>query len=138
MPHAAVLPHPLDPRRAREAVLDSRMGACVLFEGVVRNHDHGRGVIALAYSAHPDAAAAMAAVVTEVESEFGVNAFAEHRTGDLTIGDVALVAACASAHRAEAFAACSALVDRIKERVPVWKNQVFDDGSTEWVGLGDC
>ena len=48
------------------------------------------------------------------------------------------VAACASAHRAEAFTACAALVDRIKERVPVWKHQTFADGTTEWVGLGEC
>lgn len=138
MPHAAVLDTSLDPRRARDAVLTDQMGACVLFEGVVRNHDHGRGVTALSYSAHPDAADALAAVVAGVEADFGVTAFAEHRVGNLVIGDVALVAACASAHRAQAFAACGALVDRIKEGVPVWKNQLFADGSSEWVGLGDC
>ncbi|WP_420175885.1 molybdenum cofactor biosynthesis protein MoaE [Luteococcus sp. OSA5] len=138
MPHAAVLDTALDPRRARDAVMTSTDGACVLFEGVVRNHDHGREVTALAYSAHPDAARAMQAVVQEVEEEFQVTAFAEHRVGDLAIGDVALVAACSSAHRAQAFTACGALVDRIKERVPVWKNQHFGDGSNEWVGLGDC
>ncbi|MEL4504303.1 molybdenum cofactor biosynthesis protein MoaE [Luteococcus sp. H138] len=138
MSHAAVLSEPLDPQRARNSVLSSHSGACVLFEGVVRDHDHGRGVTALSYNAHPEANAALAAVVAEVESEFGVTAFAEHRVGDLVIGDVALVAACASAHRAQAFAACGALVDRIKERVPVWKNQSFTDGTSEWVGLGDC
>ncbi|MDN5564561.1 molybdopterin synthase subunit MoaE [Luteococcus japonicus] len=138
MPHADVSDVPLDPVRARNAVLGDADGACVLFEGVVRNHDHGRGVTALSYSAHPDAVGILTSVVEEVEREFGVTAFAEHRVGDLRVGDVALLAACASAHRAEAFRACGELVDRIKVRVPVWKNQVFDDGSTEWVGLGDC
>ncbi|GAB2482950.1 molybdenum cofactor biosynthesis protein MoaE [Luteococcus sediminum] len=136
--HAAVSTTPLDVDAARAGVTGSKDGACVLFEGVVRDHDHGRGVTALAYSAHPDAAKALEAVVREVEQEFGVTAWAEHRVGDLVVGDVALVAACASAHRAEAFAACGALVDRIKVRVPVWKHQQFTDGSTEWVGLGEC
>lgn len=136
--HAAVSTTPLDVDAARAGVTGSKDGACVLFEGVVRDHDHGRGVTALAYSAHPDAANALEAVVREVEQEFGVTAWAEHRVGDLVVGDVALVAACASAHRAEAFAACGALVDRIKVRVPVWKHQQFTDGSTEWVGLGEC
>lgn len=136
--HAAVSTTPLDVDAARAGVTGSKDGACVLFEGVVRDHDHGRGVTALAYSAHPDAAKALEAVVREVEQEFGVTAWAEHRVGDLVVGDVALVAACASAHRAEAFAACGALVDRIKVRVPVWKLQQFTDGSTEWVGLGEC
>lgn len=136
--HAAVSTTPLEVDRARAGVTGDQDGACVLFEGVVRDHDHGRGVTALAYSAHPDADKALEAVVREVEQEFGVTAWAEHRVGDLVVGDVALVAACASAHRAEAFAACGALVDRIKVRVPVWKHQQFTDGSTEWVGLGEC
>ncbi|GAA1396652.1 molybdenum cofactor biosynthesis protein MoaE [Luteococcus peritonei] len=132
-----ILDQPLDLAAAREAVLDDARGACVLFEGVVRDHDGGRGVTRLEYSAHPDAGTVMAEVLAEVEADFGVRAVATHRVGRLEVGDVALVAACASGHRAEAFAACGALVDRIKQRVPVWKFQVFTDGSDEWVGLGE-
>lgn len=138
MPHAAISDTALDPARARAAVVTSTDGACVLFEGIVRDHDHDRPVTALSYSAHPEAARIMAEVGAEVEAEFGVAIYAEHRVGDLVVGDLALVAACASAHRAEAFTACAALVDRIKERVPVWKHQTFADGTTEWVGLGEC
>ncbi|GAA1379683.1 molybdenum cofactor biosynthesis protein MoaE [Luteococcus sanguinis] len=138
MPTPAVLSTPLDPAAARADVWDQTHGAVVSFEGVVRNHDHDRSVTELAYSAHPDADAVMAQVVSEIEDEFGVRAQAWHRVGDLRVGDLALVAACASAHRAEAFAACGELVERIKHRVPVWKRQVFADGSHEWVGLGDC
>lgn len=139
MPHAALTDQPLDRDRARRETVTSRDGACVLFEGVVRDHDGAHDdVVLLSYSAHPDAARVLAEVVAEIEAEHGVRAWAEHRVGDLQVGDVALLAACASAHRAEAFAACGALVDRVKERVPVWKRQVFADGSDEWVGLGEC
>ena len=60
---------------------------------------------------------------------------AEHRVGSLTIGDLALIAAVAAPHRAEAFAACAELVEEIKRRVPIWKRQHFADGVSEWVGL---
>ncbi|HIW30361.1 MAG TPA: molybdenum cofactor biosynthesis protein MoaE [Candidatus Luteococcus avicola] len=138
MPDSAVLTTPLDAAVARQAVTDETHGAVVVFEGVVRNHDHGRSVASLGYSAHPDADRVIAEVAAEVEAEFGVRAIAWHRVGDLVVGDLALVAACASAHRREAFSACGELVERVKHRVPVWKRQVFTDGSHEWVGLGEC
>ena len=137
MPHAQILDTPLDAERARTAVLGDADGAVVLFEGVVRNHDQGQGVESLDYSAHPQAAEMLAAIVAQVEQEFGVTAFAEHRVGSLTIGDVALVAACSSAHRRESFVACGQLVERIKQGVPIWKNQHFTNGASEWVGLDD-
>lgn len=129
---------PLDIGAVRAAVVTDADGACVLFEGIVRNHDHGQGVNALSYSAHPDAGRVLGEVLAEVAHEFDVRVAAVHRVGELVVGDLALVAACASAHRAEAFRACGELVDRIKQRVPVWKHQTFDDGTTEWVGLGEC
>jgi molybdopterin synthase catalytic subunit len=110
-------------------------GAVVTFEGVVRDHDGGRGVELLEYEAHPDAAATLHAVAAAVAVDHpGTRIAAVHRVGVLRIGDVALVAAVASAHRAEAFAACAALVDRIKDEVPIWKHQRFTDGTDEWVG----
>lgn len=139
MSHAAIAETPLDRSRARTETVTAHEGACVIFEGIVRDHDHDRtDVVGLGYSAHPDAARILGDVVAEIETEFGVHAWAEHRVGELQIDDVALLAACAAAHRAEAFAACGALVDRIKERVPVWKHQRFADGTDEWVGLGHC
>lgn len=137
MGHAAILDTPLDAERARTAVLGDADGAVVLFEGVVRNHDHGEDVDSLDYSAHPQATEAITAIVAQVEQEFGVTAFAEHRVGSLTVGDVALVAACSSAHRRESFVACGELVERIKHGVPIWKNQHFSNGDSEWVGLDD-
>ena len=116
-------------------VLSSSDGALVVFEGVIRDHDHGSAVTALDYSAHPDAETFLAAVCRDVAESTGLFVAAAHRTGPLVVGDVALVAAVAAPHRAAAFDACALLVDRIKAEVPIWKRQHLADGATEWVGL---
>lgn len=117
------------------AVDDAAAGATVSFSGVVRDHDSGRAVTELEYHGHPTAAAVVAQVAAEIAAREGVVALAvSHRVGLLQIGDVALTAAVSAAHRREAFAACSDLVDEVKRRLPVWKRQVFTDGSDEWVG----
>jgi molybdopterin synthase catalytic subunit len=115
-------------------VADDRAGAVVTFSGNVREHDHGRAVSSLTYEGHPTAQAILAEVAKEIDSRFEILALAvAHRVGALAIGDAALVAVVASAHRGEAFAACQALVDLTKEKLPVWKHQVFTDGTDEWV-----
>jgi molybdopterin synthase catalytic subunit len=117
------------------AVADPMAGASVSFSGVVRDHDGGRSVTELEYHEHPTAAAAVAEVAADIARRDGVIAVAvSHRVGLLRVGDVALAAAVSAAHRREAFDACSDLVDEVKRRLPVWKRQVFDDGSDEWVG----
>ncbi|MGS0685281.1 molybdenum cofactor biosynthesis protein MoaE [Nakamurella sp. GG22] len=117
------------------AVDDPAAGATVSFSGVVRNHDGGRQVAELEYHGHPTAAAVVDEVAAEIAARDGVVALAvSHRVGLLRVGDVALAAAVSAAHRREAFEACSDLVDEVKRRLPVWKRQVFDDGSDEWVG----
>ena len=113
---------------------DRSAGAVVTFSGDVRDHDHGRTVERLEYEGHPTATAVIAEVAAEIAARHDVVAIAVvHRVGALGIGDSALVAAVSSAHRAEAFAACGELVDEVKHRLPVWKHQVFADGSDEWV-----
>lgn len=123
---------------SHEALVDhSAAGAVVSFAGVVRNHDGGRGVTRLEYSAHPSAAAVLAEVAADVAAAAseGVRAIAvSHRIGVLNIGDAALVAAVSADHRAAAFRTCALLVDTVKERLPVWKHQFFTDGTDEWVG----
>jgi molybdopterin synthase catalytic subunit len=110
-------------------------GGTVLFIGTVRDHDGGKGVSALAYSAHPSALDLMREVASEVAAEFpGTHLAAIHRVGDLTVGDLAVVVAAGAAHRQQAFLAARQLIDRIKERVPIWKHQTFRDGTEEWVG----
>lgn len=115
-------------------VADVRAGAVVSFSGNVRDHDHGRQVATLTYEIHPTASAVLADVAREIADRFDVVALAViHRFGPIPVGEAALVAAVSTAHRGDAFAACAALVDLTKERLPVWKHQVFADGSDEWV-----
>lgn len=124
---------------ALEAVDAPDCGAVVGFSGVVRDHDGGRAVTALSYSAHPSAGQVFQTLMTQIARDFpGTRLWAQHRIGDLRIGDPALVCAVAAAHRGLAFAACSALVDRVKAEVPIWKEQFFADGGVEWVGAGSA
>ncbi|MEV7605558.1 molybdenum cofactor biosynthesis protein MoaE [Paenarthrobacter sp. NPDC089322] len=129
--------------QAIAAVESDTAGAVVSFSGVVRNHDGGKAVDRLSYSAHPTAHRIMSDVVAQLVAEHTgeaaqpVRIWAAHRIGTLEIGDPALVCAVAAAHRGQAFAVCSELVDRIKAQVPIWKEQFFSDGTVEWVGAGE-
>mgnify|MGYP000957840292 CR=1 FL=1 len=126
---------PLNAPEVESAVAGAEFGAVVLFTGQVRNHDGGRAVTRLEYSAHPGAEKFLAAICAEVSASSGLPVAAVHRVGDLAIGDVAIIVAVAAAHRAEAFATCAELVERIKHEVPIWKRQHFADGESGWVGL---
>ena len=132
---AAVVDTAIDAAAVEAAVLSRVDGALVTFRGVIRDHDAGHAVTRLDYSAHPDAEAFLRAACDRVAASTGLVVAAVHRVGTLDVGDVALVAAVAAAHRAEAFAACSTLIDTIKAEVPIWKRQHSPDGTTEWVGL---
>lgn len=132
---ARVSTEPIDEELVRRAVEADDCGALVMFHGVVRDHDGGQGVRALDYSSHPEAEDLLRALVREEQERTGIRLAAWHRTGPLAIGDAALVAAAASAHRAEAFAAIEQLVERIKSEIPIWKRQHFTAGTSEWVGL---
>ena len=129
-----VVERSLDATLIEALVADPRAGAVVSFSGNVRDHDHGRSVATLTYEGHPSAEAVLMEVAKEIDGRFDLVALAvAHRVGPIAIGEPALVAAVATAHRGEAFAACQALVDLTKERLPVWKHQVFTDGTDEWV-----
>jgi molybdopterin synthase catalytic subunit len=131
----AVSDEPLSIDDVFAAVSDSGAGGVVLFVGTVRNHDCGRAVTSLAYSAHPTAVEQLRAAAEKVAADFPVLALAAvHRVGDLAVGDLAVIVAVACPHRAEAFAGCHQLIDDLKETVPIWKHQRFSDGTDEWVG----
>lgn len=132
---AEVTEKPLDSSTLDEFVWRTEAGAVVSFQGIVRDHDGGRHVVSLDYRAHPAAEDFLRACCKEVAERTGLRVAAQHRVGSLTIGDLALVAAVAAPHRAEAFAACAELVETIKARVPIWKRQHYSDGVSEWVGL---
>jgi molybdopterin synthase catalytic subunit len=115
----------------RAAVADPAAGGIALFAGAVRDSDHDRQVTGLSYSAHPSAAGEL----RRVAEKFRVTAVAAvHRVGDLAVGDLAVVVAVSCPHRADALDACRALIDELKETVPIWKHQRFADGASEWVG----
>lgn len=114
-------------------------GAVDLFIGVVRDHNDGRAVTELHYSAYESMARrTMQRIADGVEAEFpGVRVAAIHRLGALHVGDAAVVCAASAVHRGEAFAACRALIDRIKADVPIWKKEHGPDG-VAWVGWVDA
>jgi molybdopterin synthase catalytic subunit len=125
---------PLSLDEVHAAVGDAHAGAMAFFVGTVRDHDAGKAVHALEYSAHPSAEAQLRNVAEKVVAEYQVTALAAvHRTGELEVGDIAVIAAVSCPHRAEAFAACRRLIDDLKHNVPIWKHQHFTDGEDEWV-----
>jgi len=123
-------PERLDPDACVAAVRGDASGAVVLFYGDVRNHNEGRAVLYLEYDAYPELAERqLAAVGEEILSRFPVDRIAiAHRTGRLEIGETSLLVAVSAAHRADAFEACHAAVDRIKETVPIWKKEYWAGG----------
>ena len=126
---------PLEVDEVLGALDDVASGGLTLFVGRVRDHDHGKGVVELDYTAHPSALDRLREVCARVAAEHDVHGVAAvHRVGRLAIGDVAVVVATASAHRGTSFDASRALIDTLKAEVPIWKHQRFKDGSEEWVG----
>ena len=152
---AVLSAEPISVDQAIAAVESETAGAVVSFSGVVRNHDGGKPVDRLSYSAHPTARKVLDDVVAQLVAEQAaaagtagagpdgagaappVRIWVAHRVGPLEIGDPALVCAVAAAHRGQAFAVCSELVDRVKAQVPIWKEQFFSDGTVAWVGAGE-
>ncbi|GII66655.1 molybdopterin biosynthesis protein MoeE [Sphaerisporangium krabiense] len=129
---------PLSVDEVLAAVGDHAAGGTALFVGTVRDHDHGRPVTLLSYSAHPSALDALRRVAEKVAADHRVTALAAvHRVGDLALGDIAVIVAVAAPHRGEAFEASRRLIDDLKAEVPIWKHQRFTDGSAEWVGACD-
>jgi molybdopterin synthase catalytic subunit len=126
---------PLDVAEVLDAVSDRAAGGVDLFLGAVRDHDDDQDVTGLEYSAHPSALARLQEVADAVAGRFDIVALAAvHRVGTLAIGDAAVLVATSAVHRAEAFEASRALIDELKQTVPIWKHQLFADGTEEWVG----
>ena len=126
---------PLDVAEVVGALDDDSSGGLTLFVGRVRDHDGGKGVTGLDYTAHPSALDRLHEVCERVAATHDVHGVAAvHRVGTLAIGDIAVVVATTSAHRGTSFDASRLLIDTLKAEVPIWKHQRFSDGSEEWVG----
>jgi molybdopterin synthase catalytic subunit len=126
---------PLSLDEVLDAVRHPRAGGIATFIGVVRERDQGRDVEALEYTCHPSAPRVLRELAERAGAAAGVTRLAVlHRVGHLEVGDVAVVVAVSAAHRAVALDVCHELIDAVKASAPVWKHQIFADGSDEWVG----
>lgn len=131
-----VVERPLALSEVVDAVQGPSRGGVVTFTGIVRDRTDGKRVLRLEYEAYAAMAEAkLDEIAAAIERETGAAVAITHRIGTLLPGDAAVVIACAAAHRAPAFRACEAAIERLKHEVPVWKREVFEDGS-EWVGSG--
>jgi len=128
--------HQISPEVQRATLKNSSAGALVVFEGWVRNENDGKRVQSLEYEAYADLAiSAGNGIIEEAKDRFGVlEIHCVHRIGQLQIGDLAVWIGVAAAHRADAFDASRFVIDQIKQRVPIWKKEHFQDASAHWVG----
>lgn len=132
----AVVDRPLSLAEAVDAVAAPGRGGIATFTGTVRDESRGRRVVRLEYEAYlPMAEAKLSEIGEALERTHGAVIAIVHRVGALAPGEAAVVVACAAPHRAAAFRACEEAIERLKHEVPIWKREVFEDGS-EWVGLG--
>jgi molybdopterin/thiamine biosynthesis adenylyltransferase/molybdopterin synthase catalytic subunit/rhodanese-related sulfurtransferase len=131
---------PLEPERHRTELGDPRSGGYSSFEGWVRDHNEGRSVTRLAYEAFESLALKEGErIVAEAVERFGVHrAACVHRVGELAIGELAVWVGVSAAHRDEAFAACRYIIDEVKHRVPIWKQEHYTDGDSGWVNCERC
>ena len=132
--YAVVTEEIVEVNKLSQLVADPRSGAVVTFSGEVRDHDGGKEVVSLTYEIHPTAVEQIAVITQEVIADFEIEkAAVAHRYGDIAIGETAFAVAVSAAHRQAAFDACTALVNAVKEKLPIWKYQKFADGTDEWV-----
>ena len=125
---------PLELQTLVRDVVGPRRGAVVSFVGTVRDHHEGKEVVALSYSAYePMAERLCQDIVNETQRRWSVSVALSHRTGDLSIGDTAVMVVVAGDHRDEAFAGCRHVIEEVKQRVPIWKRERYADGTEAWV-----
>jgi molybdopterin synthase catalytic subunit len=131
---ALITTDPISVEKLSRDVQANACGATVTFAGVVRDNDHGKQVVSLKYEVHPSAQELLTNLVRKVSNRHDVVKVAvAHRYGEIPIGESAFIVAVSAVHRLAAFEACSELVDEVKAQIPIWKYQVFADGSDEWV-----
>jgi molybdopterin synthase catalytic subunit len=126
---------PIDDVALEQAVRTDADGAVIVFRGVARRYSRGRDVVHLEYEAYPEMAEkVMAQIADEMKTRWPISGVAMvHRTGVLEIGQASVAIAVSAPHRGEAFAAAQYAIDRLKQIVPIWKKEVWSDGS-QWIG----
>jgi molybdopterin synthase catalytic subunit len=132
-------PSPIDPAALTRALADAGAGACVTFEGWVRDRNGARAVRRLDYQAYAALAEREGArILAEARARFAIReARCVHRVGALAVGELAVWVGVSAAHRDAAFAACRYVIDEVKRRVPIWKNEHYADGESGWLHPDD-
>lgn len=130
----------IDPALLRQELLSQSSGAYCSYEGWVRDHNLGKAVTELHYSGYAALAPSIAeAILSEAKSKFQVDAASiVHRLGSLTTGDIAVWVGVTSHHRGDSFLACRYIIDNVKHRLPIWKKEVYTDGSEAWIESNHC
>jgi|UniRef100_UPI00404A0CA6 molybdopterin synthase catalytic subunit len=132
--YAVVTDAPVHIQELSKLVANPHSGAVVTFCGDVRDHDGGKEVASLLYEIHPSAPEQIKLITESIIGRFEIEKVAvAHRYGDIAIGETAFAVAVSAAHRQAAFDACSAIVDEVKAKLPIWKHQKFTDGTDQWV-----
>jgi molybdopterin synthase catalytic subunit len=134
MTHIEISENPLDVQTCIHLVLTPETGGINVFVGSVRNMTRGKKVVRLEFEAYTSMALKeMNKIAESIEKQWPViNIVIHHRTGILSVGDIPVIIAVSAAHRAAAFNACQFAIDQLKEKVPIWKKEIFEDGE-EWV-----
>ena len=132
--YAVVTDAPVHIQELSKLVANPHSGAVVTFCGDVRDHDGGKEVASLLYEIHPSAPEQIKLITESIIGRFEIEKVAvAHRYGDIAIGETAFAVAVSAANRQAAFDACSAIVDEVKAKLPIWKHQKFTDGTDQWV-----
>ncbi|MEL7501083.1 MAG: molybdenum cofactor biosynthesis protein MoaE [Cyanobacteria bacterium J06554_6] len=139
--HFSITFAPLSLEEVYRLADDDANGAIVVMSGMVRNNTDGQAVVALEYQAYePMAVAVFKQIAAEIRQQWPdvTHIVIHHRTGKLTVGEVSVLVAVGCPHRTEAFEACKYAIDTLKHNAPIWKKEIWQDGSTSWVSIGAC
>lgn len=134
-PFVRIQSDPLSIQTVSDFVAESSHGAVDIFIGQVRDDNAGRKVQAISYDAfEPLAVRIFEQICAEAQIKFGdsIGCFIAHRTGKLNVGEISILIAVSSPHRAEAFSGCRYIIEEVKCRAPVWKHEYYTDGTSEW------
>ena len=125
-----IVSSPINIEEVMKSVQSDLAGGTVIFSGTVRNHSNGKKVISMEYDGYEEMALKkIKQIVDELQQQYSIeNIAVVHRTGQVNIGEESVVIAVSAAHRYEAFKVCQEIIERIKQDVPIWKKEYFEDG----------
>lgn len=131
--------HPIESQKLRAHMLTSRAGAYCSYEGWVRKFNEGKKVAALHYICYAELAPKIATMIlNEAKLKFDVEAAIVHRLGTLSVGEIAVWVGVTARHRGDTFLACRYIIDNVKDRLPIWKKELYSNGTEAWIDNNHC